>query len=60
VTASFGVAVCQGERDRFDSLVDRADQALIHAKREGRNRVVAASRDEVVVRTKPAVQFHEA
>ncbi len=59
VTASFGVAQCQGERDQFDSLIDRADQALILAKREGRNRVVSASRDEVAAVTKRA-QFHEA
>jgi diguanylate cyclase (GGDEF)-like protein len=42
VTGSFGVAQCQGSRDEFDTLIDRADQALITAKRAGRNRVVAA------------------
>jgi diguanylate cyclase (GGDEF)-like protein len=42
VTGSFGVAQCRGSRDDFDTLIDRADQALITAKRAGRNQVVAA------------------
>jgi diguanylate cyclase (GGDEF)-like protein/PAS domain S-box-containing protein len=41
VTASFGVASLI-EGDTPISLVDRADKALYGAKREGRNRVVAA------------------
>lgn len=39
VTASFGVTV-QSPRDSAGALVDRADEALYHAKRAGRNRVV--------------------
>ncbi len=46
VSASFGVAECRDSRDAFDSLVERADQALMRAKRGGRNRVVGATRGE--------------
>lgn len=43
VTASFGIAeVAVG--DTFDSVFGRADQALLRAKREGRDRIVAATR----------------
>lgn len=38
VTASFGVAVF-AERERGDTLLKRADEALYRAKQEGRNRV---------------------
>ncbi len=41
VTASFGVAQLQKGEDE-DSLMRRVDDALYQAKREGRNRVVAA------------------
>ena len=41
VTASFGVAV-KGELERAEQLVAAADQALYEAKRNGKNRVVAA------------------
>ena len=57
ITASFGVATCQGSRDEFDSLIDRADQALLdgqaggpqpgrgrHGDRKGRARPWAAGR----------------
>lgn len=41
VTVSLGVA-CLGAEDTEHSLFDRADRALLQAKREGRNRVVVA------------------
>jgi diguanylate cyclase (GGDEF)-like protein len=44
VTASFGVAQCQGDRDGAPSVcLTRADQALYAAKRGGRNRVCLES-----------------
>jgi len=41
VTASFGVGV-KGELERAEQLVASADEALYEAKRNGKNRVVAA------------------
>lgn len=38
VTCSFGVSVRSGE-ETLDTLVQRADEALLHAKRAGRDRV---------------------
>ena len=43
VTASFGVSAKLGSNDTTDQLIDRADQALIVAKKLGRNRVIRAS-----------------
>ena len=43
VTVSVGVAPFQGVGDNADGLILRADKALYAAKREGRNRVVAAA-----------------
>ena len=43
LTASLGVAEAQGPGDSLDALLDRADQALLSAKRSGRNRVVVYS-----------------
>ncbi len=42
-TLSVGVAVFRGESDSIEAALGRADAALYEAKREGRNRVVAAS-----------------
>ncbi len=42
VTASFGVALVV-QSDHFTNLVKRADDALLQAKNEGRNRVVSLS-----------------
>ncbi|MDF1686036.1 MAG: two-component system cell cycle response regulator [Parvibaculaceae bacterium] len=41
VTVSIGVASTDGPEDTVEALLERADQALYRAKREGRNRVVA-------------------
>lgn len=43
VTASIGIAERLAEGDSTQRLVDRADQALFHAKGLGRNRVVSFS-----------------
>jgi two-component system cell cycle response regulator len=43
VTASVGVATLQGRFDTPETLFKRADEALYAAKREGRNRVIAAA-----------------
>jgi diguanylate cyclase (GGDEF)-like protein len=40
VTASFGVATATSSGESPDELLDRADRALYHAKRTGRDRVV--------------------
>jgi diguanylate cyclase (GGDEF)-like protein len=42
VTASLGIAVFHAHGTTADSLIRAADQALYHAKRGGRNRVVLA------------------
>jgi len=43
VTASFGVAERRAEDDRVETLIDRADQALLAAKKSGRNQVVRST-----------------
>jgi two-component system cell cycle response regulator len=43
ITISIGIAGSEGTNDSADALLHRADQALYKAKREGRNRVVAAA-----------------
>ncbi len=43
VTISIGIAASLRDGDAADALLHRADQALYRAKREGRNRVVAAA-----------------
>ncbi len=40
VTMSFGIAEMNGENERIDDIVKRADQALYRAKQQGKNRVV--------------------
>ena len=42
VTVSVGVAVAEFDDEPIGDLVERADRALYRAKRNGRNRVVAA------------------
>jgi diguanylate cyclase (GGDEF)-like protein len=41
VTMSFGVEQLSADTAQFAALVDRADQALYHSKKTGRNRVTA-------------------
>lgn len=43
VTASFGVAQCMEDTTTAEQLIDNADQALLVAKRSGRDRVVTFS-----------------
>jgi PleD family two-component response regulator len=43
MTLSAGVATAAGTDVRYDDLFREADRALLSAKREGRDRVVAAS-----------------
>jgi len=43
LTVSVGIASFRGAGDSADGLILRADKALYAAKREGRNRVVAAA-----------------
>ena len=43
LTASFGIAEVAGDTS-FDSVLIRADQALLRAKRNGRDQIVAATR----------------
>jgi diguanylate cyclase (GGDEF)-like protein len=53
VPASFGAAVYPDVADTMDQLVLAADNALLSAKRDGRNRIVTAARPEP-----PAVTDH--
>ena len=39
VTVSIGVVMLSPEIDQVETLIARADQAMYHAKRKGRNRV---------------------
>jgi diguanylate cyclase (GGDEF)-like protein len=43
VTASFGVAQCLADGDLIETLTERADRALLAAKRSGRDRVVRST-----------------
>ncbi|MBV8800427.1 MAG: PleD family two-component system response regulator [Alphaproteobacteria bacterium] len=43
ITISIGIAGSAGAGDSSEQLLHRADQALYRAKREGRNRVIAAA-----------------
>ncbi|HBO83548.1 MAG: hypothetical protein A2073_08495 [Deltaproteobacteria bacterium GWC2_42_11] len=45
VTVSIGVAVLGEDADDEEDLVKRADEAMYHAKRSGKNRVVRYERD---------------
>ncbi len=45
VTVSAGVATAEDSLDDFDGLVQRADGALLRAKRAGRDRVIVADTD---------------
>jgi diguanylate cyclase (GGDEF)-like protein len=53
ITISGGVASARGADVEWDTLFQRADAALLRAKREGRNRIVAAA-DEAPALTLPA------
>ena len=45
ITVSAGVATAEESVDDFDGLIQRADEALLRAKRAGRDRVVVADTD---------------
>src|SRR5215217_4383265 len=49
ITLSAGVATAAGEEVRYDALFRAADLALLRAKREGRDQVVAAAEPRAVV-----------
>jgi len=49
ITLSAGVATAAGEHVRYDTLFRAADVALLRAKREGRDQVVAAVEPRAVV-----------
>ena len=49
ITLSAGVATAAGEDVRYDALFRAADLALLRAKREGRDQVVAAAEPRAVV-----------
>jgi two-component system cell cycle response regulator len=49
LTVSAGVAAASGDDVSYDALFRAADLALLEAKREGRNRVVAAGVPHAVV-----------
>ena len=42
LTISAGIAATQGEDCEAEALIERADEALYQAKREGRNRLCVA------------------
>lgn len=43
ITASFGVAFMSEADNDFDAVLERADEAMYHAKHEGRNQVKSAA-----------------
>jgi len=45
LTASFGIAICEDSIETVEQFLDRADQALYHAKKNGRNRAVVYSEE---------------
>lgn len=50
ITGSIGVAAWQGDRDRVDAIMSRADQALYAAKALGRDRVELAEAPAIMPR----------
>ena len=55
LTASIGLAVFPGDGQTTDALLQAADAALYHAKREGGNRILAAGGVHELGRMAPAV-----
>ena len=43
VTASFGVASMNEDDSDFNAVLERADEAMYHAKHDGRNQVKSAA-----------------
>jgi PleD family two-component response regulator len=54
ITASFGVAGVPDDSVEPATLVEAADNALLHAKRTGRDRVIIAGPDVPAAATAPA------
>ncbi|MBF4692364.1 GGDEF domain-containing protein [Fusibacter ferrireducens] len=46
LTCSFGVVVCEGHIGDYENLIRMADQCLLQAKSEGRNKTIIAYLDE--------------
>ena len=55
-TVSIGIAMCPRDGTDTSSLIHSADLAVYRAKLQGRNRVLAANSDAVLMRSDPKPQ----